>query len=138
MSKINEILNDIEIPKVVKVKQKFDKICIENPEEELYKRLIEKNINLKINKGDKIAITAGSRGISHYEELMKVIVHFVKEYGGVPFIVPSMGSHGGATSIGQEKMLEKLGITEENVGAPIVSDMEVIEIGKSDKNLPVY
>lgn len=138
MSKINEILNDIQIPKVIKVKQKFNKTCIEDPEKELYKKLLEKNINLKINKGDKVAITGGSRGISHYKGLMKVIVDFVKECGGIPFIVPSMGSHGGGTSVGQEKILEKLGISEVCVGAPIISNMEVVEIGKTDKNLPVY
>lgn len=138
MSKINDILDEVKIPKVMKVKQKFDRTMINDVSKELYNQLISKEISSKIKKGDRIAITAGSRGISKYKELMKGIVAFIKESGGEPFIVPSMGSHGGATAQGQEKMLSKLGITEESTGAPIISSMEVVEIGKSKKNLPVY
>lgn len=138
MSEISEILKNIEIPEVVKVKQKFNDNTLDFAEIELYKKLIEKNIKLKIKTGNKIAITAGSRGISKYVELMKATVEFVKECGGVPFIVPSMGSHGGGTSDGQVKILKKLGITKESVGAEIISSMDVIEIGKSEKGLPVY
>ncbi|MGL5312084.1 MAG: lactate racemase domain-containing protein [Peptostreptococcaceae bacterium] len=138
MSKINDILDEVKIPKVMKVKQRFDRTMINDVSKELYNQLMSKEVSSKINKGDRIAITAGSRGISQYKTLMKVIVEFIKESGGEPFIVPSMGSHGGATAKGQEKMLNKLGITEESIGAPIISSMEVVEIGKSQKNLPVY
>lgn len=138
MSKINDILEEVQIPKIIKVKQKFNKTKLNNAPGELRNQLVDKNINNKIYKGARIAITAGSRGISQYKYLMKVIVEFIKENGGEPFIVPSMGSHGGATAKGQEKMLYKLGITEESIGAPIVSSMEVVEIGRSEKNLPVY
>ena len=86
----------------------------------------------------KIAITGGSRGISFYKELMKTIVSFVKKCGATPFIVPSMGSHGGGTSEGQENMLKKLGITKESVGCEIISSMDVVEVGRTSKDLPVY
>lgn len=138
MSQINTILEDVKLPKVVKVSQKFQNIKIDNVQESLYKKLIEKSLDKKINKGSSIAITGGSRGISCYSELMKTIVDFVKEQGGIPFIVPAMGSHGGGNAIGQIKMLEKLGISESNMGCKIISSMEVVEIGKTSKNLPVY
>ncbi|MGL6106865.1 lactate racemase domain-containing protein [Romboutsia sp.] len=138
MSAINEILDEIQIPKVTKVKQSFDKTKLEDVEGTLHKLLIQKNVKDKIKKDLKIAITGGSREISNYKELMKIVVDFVKENGGHPFIVPSMGSHGGGAAKGQEKMLEKLGITEKSVGAPILSSMEVVEIGKTEKEIPVY
>lgn len=69
---------------------------------------------------------------------MKTVVDFVKEEGGIPFIVPAMGSHGGGDDKGQKRMLENLGITEKSMGCEIKSSMEVVEIGKTTKNLPVY
>ncbi|SCH63543.1 lactate racemase domain-containing protein [Romboutsia sp. 1001713B170207_170306_H8] len=138
MTTISDILKDIEIPKVMKIKQEFNDKKVDHIEKELYKQFLEKNIKSNIKKGRKIAITAGSRGISKYKEIMKVTVDFVKECGGEPFLVPSMGSHGGATGMGQVKVLNDLGITEEYIGAKILSSMDVIEIGKTEKNLPVY
>ena len=58
--------------------------------------------------------------------------------GAEPFIVPSMGSHGGATAEGQVEILESLGITEEFCGAPIRSSMEVVELGETERGVPVY
>lgn len=138
MSQINVILENVKLPKVIKVSQKFENIKIDNVEENLYKKLIKKNLGKKIKKGSSIAITGGSRGISCYTKLMKTIVDFVKEQGAIPFIVPAMGSHGGGNAIGQIKMLEKLGINEKSMGCKIISSMDVIEIGKTSKNLPVY
>ena len=138
MSQINVILENVKLPKVIKVSQKFENIKLNDVEENLYEKLIKKNLGKKIKEGSSIAITGGSRGISCYTKLMKTIVDFVKEKGGIPFIVPAMGSHGGGNAIGQIKMLEKLGISEKNMGCKIISSMEVVEIGKTSKNLPVY
>lgn len=138
MQNVNEILDEVEIPKVIKVRQKFDNTKLEDVDGTLKELLIKKNIKDKIKKGSRIAITGGSRGICKYKDLMKVIVEFVKQSGAEPFIVPSMGSHGGGSAKGQKKVLEKLGITEESIGAPILSSMDVVEIGKSENGLPVY
>ena len=138
MSQINKILDNIKLPQIMKVSQIFDDSKLENVEKYLNQKLIDKNIKDKIKPGMKIAITGGSRGISHYKELMKTVVSFVKECGGVPFIVPSMGSHGGGTSKGQENMLKKLGITKYTVGCEIISSMDVMEVGRTSKDLPVY
>lgn len=138
MGEINNILECIKIPKIIKVKQKFNRDKIIDVESEIKKQLECGNFKQKIKKGRTVAITAGSRGIGSYEIIMKTIVNFVKENGGIPFIVPAMGSHGGGNSKGQKLMLEKLGITEESMGCEIKSSMEVIEIGKTIKNLPVY
>ena len=138
MSQINEILDNINLPQIMKVSQTFDNTKLDDVEGDLNQKLIYKNIKDKIKPGMKIAITGGSRGISFYKELMKTIVSFVKKCGATPFIMPSMGSHGGGTSEGQENMLKKLGITKESVGCEIISSMDVVEVGRTSKDLPVY
>ncbi len=136
MSKLGEMLGGYQIPHVARVIQKFDHTQLDDPARTLWQRLEEKQ--LSIRPGDRIAITGGSRGIAGYQLLMKTIVDFVRAKGGEPFIVPAMGSHGGATAQGQTEMLEHLGITEQKVGAPIISSMEVMEIGRTELGLPVY
>ena len=138
MSQINEILDNIKLPQIMKVSQTFDNTKLDDVEGDLNQKLIDKNIKDKIKPGMKIAITGGSRGISSYKELMKTIVSFVKKCGATPLIIPSMGSHGGGTSEGQENMLKKLGITKESVGCEIISSMDVVEVGRTSKDLPVY
>ncbi|MDF2524559.1 MAG: hypothetical protein K0R31_2200 [Clostridiales bacterium] len=136
MSKLEEMVRDYQIPKIARVKQIFDNAVLENPETKLTELLEAKELSIK--KGDRIAITGGSRGIAEYQLVMRTVVSFVKEKGGVPFIVPAMGSHGGGTAEGQEAMLKSLCITEETVGAPIISSMEVVEAGETELGLPVY
>lgn len=138
MSQINEILDNIKLPKIMKVRQIFEDDKLDDVEKDLNQKLILSEIHKKIKPGMRIAITGGSRGISNYQTLIKTIVNFVYRCDATPFIVPAMGSHGGGTALGQKKMLEKLGITEESVGCEIISSMQVCEIGKTSKDLPVY
>ncbi|MEM2342446.1 MAG: DUF362 domain-containing protein [Candidatus Bathyarchaeia archaeon] len=126
------------LPKMAEVKQKFDAPCLINYVSVLKDELKRINLAERIKPGSRIAITAGSRGIAHYPEILATIVNFVKEAGGNPFLIPSMGSHGGATPEGQIKVLEGLGVTPETVGAPIIASMEVEEIGRVYNNVPVY
>lgn len=86
----------------------------------------------------RIAITAGSRGIANVVEITRSIADFVKERGAIPFVVPAMGSHGGATAEGQTALLADLGITEAAVGCEIRSSMEVRKIGVDDIGNDVY
>lgn len=136
MTKIEEMLLEFDIPKVAKVQQKFDRTQVVNLEEYLSKLLRSKN--LPVNPGDRIAITGSSRGIADYPRIMRTAVHYIKEKGGIPFIVPAMGSHGGGVAEKQTELLAELGITAETVGAPIISSMEVVEIAKTALGLPVY
>ena len=78
MSQINEILDNIKLPQIMKVSQIFGDTKLENVEKYLNQKLINKNIKDKIKPGMKIAITGGSRGISHYKELMKTVVALLK------------------------------------------------------------
>ena len=83
---------------------------------------------LAIKPGANIAITVGSRGISSIDVIAAAAVEFVKSAGGKPFIIPAMGSHGGANPKGQAELLESYGISERFMGARIESSMDVVEI----------
>ena len=136
MSEISKLLSGYPVPKVAKVRQTFNNDTLEDVEGTLWQGLQE--TCAPIAPGARIAITCGSRGIDQYATLIKTVVRFVKEKGGEPFLVPAMGSHGGATDEGQEEVLRRYGITEETMGAPVVSSMEVTQIGTTHKGLPVY
>jgi hypothetical protein len=82
--------------------------------------------------GSRIALAVGSRGIRELQTVVREVVAWVKNQACSPFIVPAMGSHGGATAEGQREILAGYGITEENVGAPVVSSMEVVELPQGD------
>ena len=136
MSAVSELLRPYPIPPAARVRQTFCDRTLEDPAAHLLRGL-EENC-APIHPGDRIAITCGSRGIDRYVTLVRTVVDFVRAKGGRPFLVPSMGSHGGATAEGQAEVLRRFGITEETVGAPIVSSMEVTQIGTTGRGLPVY
>ena len=87
-----------------------------------------KGTGLALPKGARVAVTAGSRGIANIAVILKSVCGVVREMGGEPFIVPAMGSHGGATAEGQQAIIEDYGVTEAFVGAPILSSMKVAEL----------
>ena len=86
----------------------------------------------------RVAITAGSRGIRNVDIITRSVVNFVKSRGATPFIVPAMGSHGGATAEGQRQLLAGYGITEDAMGCEIRSSMETVLLGRSELGKPVY
>ena len=88
--------------------------------------------------GRRIAVTAGSRGTTRIVEVLAAIIGALKERGADPFIVPAMGSHGGATAEGQIGVLSRYGITEESVGAPIRASMEVVEAARLEDGTPLF
>ena len=88
--------------------------------------------------GKRIALGFGSRGVASIDKIAAKLVALVKDSGGEPFIVPAMGSHGGATPAGQIEVLSGLGITEETMGCPIRATMEVVDTGMTSCGLPAY
>jgi len=116
-------------PALARIKQHLPSDHISNPRAETRQRLLEAGLQQKLKPGDRIAITAGSRGMGGFVEILSGIVDAVKAAEGVPFIIPAMGSHGGAVAKGQVEILRRLGVTEGSVGAPIKASMETIELG---------
>jgi hypothetical protein len=88
--------------------------------------------------GDRVAVGIGSRGVARISEIARIAVAAVRDAGGEPFIVPAMGSHGGATPEGQREVLALLGVTEERVQAPVVADVGVVEVGTLANGGTVY
>src|SRR5690625_2155701 len=123
---------------MAKVKQNFDATKIEDIQAALTKELNQEKIKATVKPGMEIAIAVGSRGVDKLVDKTAITVKFLQELGAKPFIVPSMGSHGGATAEGQKAVLAHLGVTEESVNAEIRSSMEVVKIGELDNGLPVY
>ncbi|HCL79159.1 MAG TPA: hypothetical protein DIC53_04235 [Synergistaceae bacterium] len=138
MSAIDELLSPIAIPRVVKVRQNFDRPRVENVEEELARQIRGGGYLKAVRPGSKIAITAGSRGVANIPLLLRTVVREVRAAGADPFIFPAMGSHGGATAEGQAAMLSGMGVTEDFVEAPIRATMETVSVGTSENGVPAY
>jgi hypothetical protein len=87
--------------------------------------------------GRRVAITAGSRGIANIREIIKASCDWLKSQGAQPFVIPAMGSHGGATAEGQRLILEEYGVTPDFVGAEVKSDMATVEVGETAEGFKV-
>lgn len=88
--------------------------------------------------GKRVAITVGSRGIAGIAEITRACVDFLKSRQAEPFLVPAMGSHGGATGTGQADLLARFGITEASMGCPVLSSMDVEQVAIATEGFPVY
>lgn len=133
-----EGMENVKIPRMMKVRQIYDSSNIEDVSAQTKKTLEEKIGNKERFRGKRICITAGSRGVPHIDEITKAIVDTLKDWGADPFLIPAMGSHGGATAEGQKEYLAGYNITEETMGCPILSSMEVVQIGALQDGTPVY
>ncbi len=133
--RVSELLKDTVIPKMFRARQSFprERILTSQIPHVIRAEMEKEDIRSRIRPGMSIAITAGSRGIRNVDLITKSIVDEVKSRGGDPFIVPAMGSHGGATAEGQLQTLAGYGITPEAMGCPIKSSMEVVEFGYSER-----
>lgn len=137
---VADMVKDTYVPQMFRVRQTFPRPKLEVDQiPGIIKHLLEEEkFAARVKPGMRIAITAGSRGIANVALTTKCIADFVKSRGAFPFIVPAMGSHGGATAEGQRAILEGYGITEEYVGCPILSSMEVKKIGVNEEGGDVY
>jgi nickel-dependent lactate racemase len=120
------------------IKQSVDGTAIEDVETAILQELnTYPGISLLLS-GKSVAIAVGSRGIDRIDEIVKVLICFLKEYTQQIYIVPAMGSHGGANAENQKRILAHLGITEANMGVPIHSSMETVIITHTDDGIPVH
>ncbi len=120
------------LPPLAQVKQQLSTDHIADVRGETRRRLIEAGLRDKVKPGGRIAITAGSRGMGGFVDLLGGIVEAIKSCGGEPFIIPAMGSHGGAVAEGQVEILRRLGVTDETIGAPVHATMKTHALGTSE------
>ena len=125
-------MNDYQF---TKIRQQFAREALADIEQTVHEQVTAK---LQIAPGANIAITVGSRGINNIARIAKAVADAVKSCGGAPFIIPAMGSHGGATAEGQREILASYGVTEEAMGCPIRATMEVVEIDSSGLEMKIY
>ncbi len=137
---VSRLLENVPLPRMFRARQTFPRPVL-TPEEipgVVRAEMSREPFVSKLQPGMTIAITAGSRGIANVALITRSIVEFCKERGTRPFIVPAMGSHGGATAEGQREILAGYGITEEAMGCEIRSSMETVYLGMSQSGRPVY
>ena len=135
---IDRLVGDVPIPRIVKVRQKFERPFIADVEAAVLDRLRSSRVLDAVRPGMSIAVGVGSRGIANQPLVVRLLVSELKAKGVNPFIFPAMGSHGGATAEGQQELLARMGITEQAVGAPIRSTMDVVDRGTAENGLTVW
>jgi len=117
------------MPNLARVQQHLPAERIADVRGEIHQRILGAGLRTKIRPGARIAITAGSRGMGGFLDLLSGIADALAELGAKPLIVPAMGSHGGATADGQVEILKRLGVTDFSLNAPIEATMETLELG---------
>lgn len=133
----------VKLPRMVLVKQKFNSKKVKDIRGEISKQFKDLRLGERLKPNSRVAVAVGSRGIKNIDLITKSVVDILKEHNFNPFIVPAMGSHGGATAEGQKELIAGYGITEEYLGVPIVSSMDVVKIGSAKvsslkEEVPVY
>jgi len=127
-----------DFPPIFRVRQKFDRPRVADIAAEVHAQLARLELHRRVQPGQSVAITAGSRGIANIAAILRAAVDHFRSLRAEPLIVPAMGSHGGATAQGQCQVLESYGITEKSVGCPIRSSMETTVIGHAAEGFPLH
>lgn len=135
---LRSLVEKTPLPRMYRIRQKFDDTKLADPIGDLDAQLRTSPAVAAILPGQRVAVAVGSRGVSRIDELTKATVDALKRLGAQPFIVPCMGSHGGATAQGQTEVLAHLGVDEARMGCPVRSSMEVVELDRLPNGLPVY
>jgi hypothetical protein len=134
-SVVGNLLQRVPIPRLVKIRQLFERPFIGDVEAAFRERLLRSRVLDSVKPGMSIAVGVGSRGISNQPVIVRALVDHLKGRGAMPFIFPAMGSHGGATAEGQQDLLARMDITEQAVGAPVHATMNVKEMGTAENGL---
>ena len=127
----------MKYPKIAEISQRLNTTRVDDIETVIAGEMKRVDLAGRIKPGSRVAITAGSRGITDMTDVLKATISEVRKVGGSPIIIPSMGSHGGATAEGQADMLEGLGVSQQTLGIPVVSSMDVVDLGETKEGIPV-
>lgn len=125
-------------PRLLLVRQNFPDLRLPDVRAETHRRLEEAALASTLRPGARVAIGVGSRGIANIAAIVQSVVVYWRNHHMAPFIFPAMGSHGAATPEGQADVLARFGITEQSMGCPIVSRLDVISLGKTDDGVEVF
>ncbi len=127
----------MQLPRMTKVKQRFAATALDDVATSVRQTLAAAGLQAMIKPGQRIAISSGSRGIANIPLITRTVIDCVKEAGGNPFLLPAMGSHGGANPEGQKEVLASYGIDENSMGCPVEATMDIVEVGRLADDTPV-
>jgi hypothetical protein len=123
---------------MLSVRQRFPDRSLKDIPGEVRRQLEDSGFAAKLAPGSSVAIGVGSRGITNLAIIVRAAVDFWKSQGMRPFIFPAMGSHGAATAAGQADVLAHYGVTEAQMGCPVISQLEVVHLGKTPEGIDAY
>ena len=126
------------LPQMFRIRQKVDPPVVADVAAAVRAEIGKLPLAGRFAPGARVAVTGGSRGVANIAIILRTTCDCLKALGTRPFIVPAMGSHGGATAEGQLKVLARYGITPESMDVPILSSMETVEIGQMPWGFPVH
>lgn len=133
-----DVFSHQALPRWVRCRQRLDDTDVGSIPDAVAREFARPEIRETIAPGARVVLTAGSRGIDRIDEVLRAAVDQVRLLGGEPFIIPAMGSHGGATAEGQLELIAHYGITEVTMGCPIRASMETVALGTLDGGVPVW
>jgi antitoxin (DNA-binding transcriptional repressor) of toxin-antitoxin stability system len=125
-------------PRLVEIEQRLYSRRIADIPKAVHEACASAGLADRVKPGHRVAVTVGSRGVAKIADIARAVVAEVKGMGARPFILPAMGSHGGATPAGQTAVLASLGVTPDYVGAPIRASMAVERLGKTRGGVEVF
>lgn len=128
----------MKLPRFVFAEQQFPDRSIPDIRGHIRNELSRANFAGRVPKGASIAIGVGSRGIANLSTIVKAVVEWWKDHGARPFIFPAMGSHGAATAEGQADVLAHFGIHEATIGAPVISSLDVVPMGRTPEGMETF
>jgi hypothetical protein len=128
----------MDLSRLLLVRQHFPDRALTDIPGEVSRQLSEAGFGTNLPEGASIAIGVGSRGIKNIDRIVRAVVDYWKSRGAKPFLFPAMGSHGAATAQGQADVLAHYHITEATIGCPVVSQLEVVSLGKTDDGIEAF
>ncbi|MFP4057252.1 MAG: lactate racemase domain-containing protein [Candidatus Brocadiia bacterium] len=128
----------MRLPRLVRLRQIFERPRVDDVGEAVRRELARAGVASHVGRGDQVAVAVGSRGIANLPQIVAATVRGLRAAGGEPFVVPAMGSHGGATAGGQARTLAHLGVSSASVGVPVRSAVETVVVGETEDGVPVH
>src|SRR5215472_17713488 len=126
------------LPHLIPIRQRFAPFPLLDLRTAILSQLESKLAEARHPQGARVAVAVGSRGISNLPDIVALVVGWLRQRGARPFIVPAMGSHGGATPKGQAEILAGYGVSEVALGVPVCASMEVEGLGRTGDGVEVY
>jgi hypothetical protein len=128
----------MQFPRLLVIRQKFPDRKIVDVAAAVRAQLAASGFAGRLQPGARVAIGVGSRGIHNIATIVYQVVQYWKGQGMQPLLFPAMGSHGAANAAGQAEVLASYGITAASMGCPLISQLEVVSLGKTSDGIEAF